>query len=182
MLREAALRGTLTHKLLERLPEVAIADRENIGRAWLERQGQALSAEARGELLASALAVMAEPAFAHVFAPGGLAEVPLAAIVDGQVVAGTADRLLIEPDRVTVVDFKTARRPPESLQQIPSATVRQMAAYVAALMQIYPNRAVEAAVLYTQAPRLIAVPAAVLAAQKGALSTAQESFDARPVE
>ena len=182
MLREAALRGTLTHKLLERLPEVAIADRENIGRAWLERQGQALSAEARGELLASALAVMAEPAFAHVFAPGALAEVPLAAIVDGQVVAGTADRLLVEPGRVTVVDFKTARRPPESLQQIPSATLRQMAAYVAALMQIYPNRAVEAAVLYTQAPRLIAVPAAVLAAQKGALSTAQESFDARPVE
>lgn len=182
MLREAALRGTLTHKLLERLPEVPVGERERVGREWLERQGQGLSADARGDVLASALAVMADPAFAHVFGPGALAEVPLAAIVEGQVVAGTADRLLVEPHRVTVVDFKTARRPPRNLEQVPSSTLRQMAAYAAALAQIYPGREIAAAVLYTQAPRLIAIPAQVLAAQKSALSTAQESFGRAPVE
>ena len=182
MLREAALRGTLTHKLLERLPETPTEDREEIGRAWLARQGQGLSDDARAELLRSALAVMAEPDFAHVFATEALAEVPLAAIVDGQVVAGTADRLLVERERVTVVDFKTAHRPPQSLEHVPRSTLRQMAAYAAALGQIYPGRTVEAAVLYTQTPRLIAIPASVLAAQKGALSTTQESFDAPPVE
>ncbi|RIV79607.1 double-strand break repair helicase AddA [Pelagerythrobacter aerophilus] len=182
MLREAALRGTLTHKLLERLPAVPVEEREQVGREWLERQGQGLSADVRREVLASALAVMADPAFAHVFASDALAEVPLAAIVEGQVVAGTADRLLVEPDRVAVVDFKTARRPPETLEQVPSSTVRQMAAYAAALAQIYPGREIAAAVLYTQAPRLIAIPAEVLAAQKAALSTAQESFGRPPVE
>ncbi|RXZ66301.1 double-strand break repair helicase AddA [Pelagerythrobacter rhizovicinus] len=182
MLREAALRGTLTHKLLERLPEVPVGERERVGREWLERQGQGLSADMRDEVLASALAVMADAAFAHVFAPGALAEVPLAAIVEGQVVAGTADRLLVEPHRVTVVDFKTARRPPQNLEQVPSSTLRQMAAYAAALAQIYPGREIAAAVLYTQAPRLIAIPAEVLAAQKTALSIAQESFGRAPVE
>ncbi|WP_374405823.1 double-strand break repair helicase AddA [Pelagerythrobacter sp.] len=182
MLREAALRGTLTHRLLERLPDVAPQARGEIAGAWLERQGQGLSPEARGEVLSSSLAVLADPSFAHVFAPGALAEVPLAAIVDGQVVAGTADRLLVEPERVTVVDFKTARRPPQSLDQMPRSTLRQMAAYAAALAEIYPGRTIEAAVLYTQAPRLIAIPAEVLAAQKAALSTAQERFDAPPVE
>ncbi len=182
MLREAALRGTLTHKLLERLPEVPIGERERVGREWLERQGQGLSSGVRDEVLASALAVMADPAFAHVFGPGALAEVPLAAIVEGQVVAGTADRLLVEPHRVTVVDFKTARRPPQTLEQVPPSTLRQMAAYAAALAQIYPGREVAAAVLYTQAPRLISIPPEVLAAQKTALSTAQESFGRPPVE
>jgi len=104
-LREAALRGTLTHKLLERLPDVAEDKRKPLGRDWLERHGQGLPEQSRGEILTAALRVMADPAFSHVFGPNALAEVPLAAIVDGQVVAGTVDRLLVEPERVTVVDF-----------------------------------------------------------------------------
>jgi ATP-dependent helicase/nuclease subunit A len=83
---------------------------------------------------------------------------------------------------VTVVDFKTARRPPASLAEVPLSTLRQMAAYAAALGEIYPGRRVRAGVLYTHAPRLIEIPAAVLAEHKAALSTAQESFAALPVE
>jgi ATP-dependent helicase/nuclease subunit A len=67
----------------------------------------------RGDARA-ALAVLDHPGFAAIFSPEALAEVPLAATVDGVVVAGTADRLLIEATRITVVDFKTTRRPPAS--------------------------------------------------------------------
>ncbi len=74
-------------------------------------------------------------------------------------IAGTADRLLVEQDRVLVVDFKTARRPPSGLAEVPVATLRQMAAYAAALAAIYPGRRIEAAVLYTQIPLLVAIPA-----------------------
>src|SRR5690606_27904417 len=120
--------------------------------------------DARDEILARSLAVLAEPDWAALFGPGALAETPLAATVGEQVIAGTADRLLVTPERVLVADFKTARRPPASLAEVPPATLRQMAAYVAALEAIYPGRPVEAAVLYTQAPRLIALPRDVLAA------------------
>jgi ATP-dependent helicase/nuclease subunit A len=92
------------------------------------------------------------------------------------VIAGTADRLLVEKDRVLVVDFKTARRPPETLGDVPLSTLRQMGAYAAALGAIYPGRRIEAALLYTHAPRLIALSPQVLAAHKPALSPAQESF------
>ena len=45
-------------------------------------------------------------------APDSLAEAPLAATLpDGRVVAGTVDRLLVEPERVSVIDFKTGRVP-----------------------------------------------------------------------
>ncbi len=97
-------------------------------------------------------------------------------------VVGVADRLLVTAERVTVVDFKTARRPPASLEQVPDQTLRQMAAYVAALEAIYPGRSIRAALLYTQTPQLIALPADLLAAHKARLSAPQESFALPPVE
>jgi ATP-dependent helicase/nuclease subunit A len=127
-------------------------------------------------MLVRALAVLAEPHWAELFGPTALAEVPLAATVGGQVIAGTADRLLIEPSRVLVADFKTARRPPVSLDQIPLSTLRQMSAYAAALGAIYPGRTIEAAVLYTQTPLLIAIPAELLEAHKPAFAASEESF------
>ena len=172
----AARRGVLIHRLLERLPDVPAAERDERGRAWLARSGHDLSEAEREAMLTRALAVIAEPRWAELFTPAALAEVPLAATVGGQVVAGVADRLLVEPDRVLVADFKTARRPPTSLEEVPVSTLRQMAAYAAALSAIYPGRTIEAAVLYTQTPQLIAIPAELLEVHKPALAASQESF------
>jgi ATP-dependent helicase/nuclease subunit A len=172
----AARRGVLIHKLLERLPELASGERESRARAWLARQAADVDENEREAMLASALAVLAEPGWQAIFSPTALAEVPLAATVGGQVIAGTADRLLVERERVLVVDFKTARRPPAGLADVPLATLRQMAAYTAALETIYPGRAVEAAVLYTQTPLLVPIPADVLAGHKAALKNSEESF------
>ena len=127
-------------------------------------------------MVASALAVLAEPAWADLFAPGALAEVPIAATVGGQVVVGAIDRMVLLPDRIRLIDFKTARRPPESLDAVPVAILRQMAAYAAALEAAYPGRRIEAALLYTQTPRLIALPDDLLAVHKQALRGGEESF------
>jgi len=170
---EAARRGTLIHGLLERLPELPRDARREAALRWLARQAVDLADEMRAEMANSALAVLDTPEWAEIFGPAALAEVPLAATVGGQVIAGTADRLLVTPERVLVVDFKTAQRPPASLDEVPLSTLRQMAAYVAALGAIFPGRAIEAALLYTHAPRLIALPAEVVERHKPVLSVAQ---------
>ena len=166
----AARRGILLHSLLERLPAVAPDRREAQARAWLARQAADLSDAEREDMLIRALAVIAEPGWADIFGQDALAEVPLAATVAGQVIAGTADRLLITADNVRVVDFKTARRPPSSLSEIPQAVLAQMGAYAAALHVIFPGRTVEAAVLYTQTPLLIEIPAELLSRNKPVLA------------
>lgn len=171
--QEAARRGTLIHRLLERLPDVAPEERRSAGSAWLARQAADWDEAVRGEMLESALAVLDHPEWAEVFGPGTLAEVPVAAVVGGAVIAGTIDRLCVDGERVRIVDFKTARRPPASLEEVPRAVLRQMAAYAAALEATWPGRTVEAALLYTQAPRLIAIPADVLAAHKPDLAATQ---------
>lgn len=178
----AARRGVLIHRLLERLPDIAVDDRKAAAYSWLERQARDLIDGERAEIADASLAVLGTPEFAAIFGPDALAEVPLAATVDGQVIAGTADRLLVEPDRITVVDFKTARRPPAMLGQVPEATLRQMAAYAAALEAIYPRREIVCAVLYTQTPQLIAIPGEMLASRKSALSAKSESFASAGIE
>jgi ATP-dependent helicase/nuclease subunit A len=172
----------LIHRLLERLPDVAPDRRADAARAWLARQASELSDSERDALIQIAFDVLSQPAFADVFSPAAIAEVPLAATVGGIVIAGTADRLLVERDRVTVVDFKTTRRPPSGLEEVPESTLRQMAAYAAALGAIYPGREICAAVLYTHAPLLIAIPDAMLAERKAGLSTSAESFPAAAFE
>ena len=106
----------------------------------------------------------------------------MAATVEGQVIAGTVDRLLVGDNEVMVVDFKTARRPPKTLDEVPVGTVRQMSAYVAALEVIYPERAVRVGVLYTQTPQLFELPQELIRLHKNAFAGADESYSSKGVE
>jgi ATP-dependent helicase/nuclease subunit A len=95
------------------------------------------------------------------------------------VVSGTVDRLVVGPDVVRVVDFKTARRAPDSLDAIPPYHLRQMAAYAAALAVIFPGKRIEAALLYTAGPTLHVLPAELLAARKADLVATEQSLASR---
>lgn len=176
----AARRGTLIHALLERLPDVAQDRRDEVAALWLDRQAADLDEATRADIAQAALRVVNDPRWADVFAPGALAEVPIAALIDTakgpQAVAGVIDRLVIEPDRIRLIDYKTARRPPAGLADVPVASLRQMAAYVAALEASFPGRRVEAALLYTEAATLISIPPDLIAHHKISLGARQESF------
>ena len=153
-MRAAARRGTLIHQLLERLADVDSAARRDRALTWLERSAAIELEPQRAEIADPVCAVLSDPRFAPLFGPGSLGEAPLAATLpDGRVVAGTADRLLIEEGRVSVLDFKTGRVPDRETD-IPAAHRVQMDAYVAALHVIFPGRDVRAALLYTAGPQL----------------------------
>ncbi|MEN2785390.1 double-strand break repair helicase AddA [Sphingomonas qilianensis] len=166
-MRLAAERGRLIHALFERLPAVAPEARAAAGARWLAGAGGVADAPLRAEIVATVLAVLDAPAHAALFGADALAEAPIAAVVgDGVVVSGTVDRLLVTDDLVRVVDFKTGRHAPASLAELPPYHVRQMAAYVEALGVIFPDRAIEAALLYTAGPALFDLPADLLARHK----------------
>lgn len=180
-LRQAAERGRLLHALFQRLPDAPADRRAAMADRWLAQQGVADPA-ARREIAAHALRVIDHPDFAGLFAPGALAEAPIAAVVGDAVIAGTVDRLCIGADVVQLVDFKTGRIAPLDLADVPAAHIRQMAAYAAALAVIFPGRRIDAALLYTGAPRLIALPQSMLEANKPGLAGAQDILSAPPVE
>ena len=148
-------RGLLIHRLLQSLPELPERRRAAACRRYLERRAPDLNAEARREIAAQTLAVLRDPAFAPLFGPGSRAEVPLAGRVGDEVISGQVDRLAITDDAVLVVDYKTNRAPPEREAGVPTVYLRQMAAYRAILREIYPDRPVRCALLWTDGPRLM---------------------------
>jgi ATP-dependent helicase/nuclease subunit A len=154
-MRAAALRGTWIHQLLERLPAVDAAARSSAAHGWLERSAGLSDPTIRDEIVRQVCGILSDPRFANTFGPGSLAEAPLAAtLADGRVIAGTVDRLLVEADRVSVIDFKTGRVPATDAE-IPNTHRAQMSAYAEALQVIFPGRRIIAFLLYTAGPKLI---------------------------
>jgi len=159
-------RGDLIHLLLERLPEIAPEARPDAARRLLARE-RGLSDEQRQEMTLAAFGVLDDARFAPVFGPGSRAEIALVGsapeLAPGVSINGRIDRLVITPDRVLVVDYKTNRPAPDRIEDADPAYVAQMAAYVAVLRTLYPDRPVEAALVWTDGPKLMAVPEAMMA-------------------
>jgi ATP-dependent helicase/nuclease subunit A len=154
-------RGDLIHKLLQLLPDLPPEARTEGAEALLRRERD-LSDAQRAEMTAAALSVLQDARFAEVFGPGSRAEVAIAgsaaALPPGLKVSGRIDRLVVLPDRVLVVDFKTNRPSPDRIEDADPAYLRQMAIYWAVLTEIFPGRAVEAALVWTDGPKLMPMP------------------------
>ena len=156
-MRAAALRGTWIHQLLERLPAVEAGERPGAADRWLERSAGVANPAVRAEIIEQVCGILSDPQFGALFGPGSLAEAPLAATLpDGRVIAGTVDRILIEANRISVIDFKTGKVPASELQ-VPNSHRAQMIAYAEALRVIFPGRRISASLLYTAGPKLIEV-------------------------
>ncbi|MET0274464.1 MAG: double-strand break repair helicase AddA [Phenylobacterium sp.] len=154
-------RGDLIHRLLQILPDLAAADRTDGARALLARERDLTEAQ-RAEMAAAALTVLEDPRFAEVFGPGSRAEVAIAgtaaALPAGLRISGRIDRLVVLPDRVLVADFKTNRPSPGRIEDADHAYLRQMAVYAAVLGEVFPGRPIEAALVWTDGPKLMPIP------------------------
>ena len=75
---------------------------------------------------------------------------------------GQVDRLVVSPERVLVLDYKTNRPPPATAEAVAPLYLRQMAAYRAVLRQAFPGRVVDCALVWTYGARLMPLPGELL--------------------
>jgi len=148
--------------LLERLPEIAPAERRGAALKWLARQH--VRTEDAEPLAREALAVIDAPDFAMLFGPESRAEAPIVGQIGARPVRGIVDRLAVSADEVFVVDFKSDRPSPPRAEDAPGAYVLQMALYAGVLAQVFPQRRVRAALIWTEKPLIVELPPAMLAA------------------
>ncbi|TCO73416.1 double-strand break repair helicase AddA [Rhodovulum euryhalinum] len=155
----AKARGTWMHLLLEHLPGAAPEDRAALARALLLRTVPPAPAADIDQLCIEVERLLADPQLAHVFAPETLAEAGFGVDLEGRPLRGTIDRLIIAPDHVCAVDFKTNALVPGRPEDVPEGLLRQMGAYAHALTAIYQGKTIRTAILWTRTGRLMDIPA-----------------------
>lgn len=150
-------RGILIHRILQNLPDLAEGERAAHIDTVVRRSGH----DPRlGDQLR---ALIADPVVAELLSGDGHSEASLIALsAEGKPERRRIDRLVTTPGGLLVADYKTDREVPESAEACNPEYLAQLATYRAALRLAEPGRPMRFCLLYTEAPRLIMVPDALL--------------------
>ena len=165
--RQKALeRGRLIHRLMQSLPDIPVERRAAAAEHYLGNATLHFDTAERTALVQQTLAILSDPAFAEIFATGSRAEVPIVgriATPDGTPlhVSGQIDRLAVTDGAVLIADYKTDRFPPDALDEV-EPYVAQLALYRAVLARLYPGKTIRAALLFTEGPKLMEIPAVAM--------------------
>jgi ATP-dependent helicase/nuclease subunit A len=145
----AKAQGTALHLLLEHLPRA-------LPETWPALSAALIPDAARAAVsLAEARIVLSDPALAMLFGPETRAEVAVAGEWNGRRLFGSIDRLILSPDSILIVDYKSNAVVPDSPSRVPEGILRQMGAYAHIMAQIYPYRQIKTAILWTRLPQLM---------------------------
>jgi len=174
--QKALQRGRIVHRLMQSLPDIPPARRNEALARYLARAAKEFSSTEQADIARQVRAVLDAPDFAEVFAPGSRAEVPIVGRIAGTGgeaigVAGQVDRLIVTDDAVLIADYKTDTAAPRRLDEVPRPYIAQLALYRAVLSRIYPKKALRAALIFTAGPVAMAIPAAAMDAELGKVLT-----------
>ena len=154
-------RGNIIHKLLQFLPDIHPEKRRSAAQTFLQAQSLLDDALCK-EIETEVFNVLDCPDFAHFFNPGSRAEVSLggkaSVLPDTIILNGQIDRLYVDEKNVWILDYKSNRPPPKNIDGISQIYIRQMAAYRALACDLYPDKKIICALLWTDGPRLMVLP------------------------
>jgi ATP-dependent helicase/nuclease subunit A len=163
------LRGTITHALLEHLPNIEAREQAETARSFVAARGPDFADAVREAIVSEAMGILGDEQFGEAFGPNSRAEVAVVANLvhpTGQGptlrVNGQIDRLVRRKGSLLIVDYKSNRRPPRTAAAASEAYLLQLAAYRIAVQQIFPGEIVDAAFLWTDGPLLMPVSSELL--------------------
>lgn len=149
-------RGSLIHKILQFLPENS-ADKAKIIDEYMQNNAIDFSERERLIIKNEILKLLQKEECADLFMAESKAEVPVFGVVEGKIISAQIDRLVVLPDKIKIVDFKTNRPAAKNIEDTPEIYRRQLETYRKLIQQIYPHRKVETYILWTNEARLMRV-------------------------
>jgi ATP-dependent helicase/nuclease subunit A len=151
-------RGNITHKLLQILPDIAPENWEKKAKLYLSQPAHDLSKNVQEEILTEVLKILQHEKFAPIFGEGSIAEAPITGLLkDNRLVSGQIDRLLITETVIYIIDYKSNRPSPENKKDVPQIYKNQMQSYADVMREIYPDRDIRAALLWTDKCQLMEI-------------------------
>ena len=102
----------------------------------------------------------------HLFGANSRAEVPILARGSRNgapvLIAGRIDRVVVEPHRVLIVDYKSDAAAPSEVGGVPPNYLAQVGLYAQIAGQLFPGKTIDAAILWTSLESLMILPPAKL--------------------
>ena len=148
--------GIALHALLQHLERVDPQDWDTVTKRALAQLLPGSTSHA--ELAERAGTILTLPALSHLFGPGSRGEIPILAhgTRGGKpiTIAGRIDRLVVNDDHVLIVDYKSDAVVPENASGVPQAYTTQLALYALVAGQLFPDRLIKAAILWTNSESL----------------------------
>ncbi len=150
--------GTALHYLLEHLAPLPGEKRKKAGLNALARI-LCDQAEDHQDILEQALGILEGEHSQRLFGKNSRAELPI--FVHGKkdrspiTIIGRIDRIIIEDDRVLLVDFKSGSNVPRSQEQVSRQYLVQMGLYLRCGKRLFPDHEVMAAIYWTGNNRLM---------------------------
>ncbi|WP_404400676.1 double-strand break repair helicase AddA [Pelagibacterium halotolerans] len=159
--RTARARGIGIHALLEHLNSVP----QNLRAQLAESAAATLlpeHPELAPDIAREALAILEDPALAHLFGLNARAEVSFAlnGTRDGKPIrlAGRMDRIVMGQNNVLVIDYKSDAAPAPTAARVPAPYRLQLGLYRLVAQRLFPRHTVEAAILWTANRHLMTLP------------------------
>ncbi len=152
--------GLGVHLLLEHLPNYPPDQWQGIATALLS---DAPDPDQTPAIIKQATNLLNDKTLAFLFGKNSRAEIGITApsiapLLKNHAMRGYIDRLIIDPARILAVDYKSHSTPPTSPETTPEPILAQMGAYHYGLGQIYPDRDIETAILWTRTATLMPLP------------------------
>ena len=138
---KAMQRGTFIHKVLQYLPQIAGDEKAEFIKRLTPN-----GIEPPLELIN----LIENKSIKALFGSDSLAEIPvIGTTLDGRIISGQIDRLVVTENEVLIIDYKTNRYPPTDEKDIPKAYIEQMNAYKDLLKNIFNDKVIKCFLLWT---------------------------------
>jgi ATP-dependent helicase/nuclease subunit A len=171
----ALQKGKLVHRLLQVLTELPISERRDAARRYADRAARFWPASEKTVLVESVMSVLGNPGLEAIFSQRSQSEVSIMGTLSLEgsdyAISGRVDRLAEDRDRVTVLDYKTNRIPPQDADSVPLAHRAQLAIYREILKPLYPEKEIDCVLVYTETAKVISLPPELLARSLAELQT-----------
>jgi len=143
-------RGNIIHYLLEVLVKIEPSKRYQAAQQFLEKS----SVENIESIINEVISVFDNPDLSFLFSTNSKSEIAITGNYKNHIVSGQIDRLVITDDAVYIVDYKTSRKPPETIEKIPHNYIRQIALYKNSIADIYKDKEIICYFLWTHSLKL----------------------------
>ncbi|MBQ8785469.1 MAG: double-strand break repair helicase AddA [Alphaproteobacteria bacterium] len=147
-------RGEIIHKLLQFLPTISKDKQIQTITDFLQQKAPDFIETDVEKICKEITFLLNNKEFGKVFGANSKAEVPIMGEVDGKIISGQIDRLIIDDNQVIIVDYKTNKNVPD---KIPAVYVSQLNAYKKLMKKIYPQKEIKTYILWTNTANMMEI-------------------------